>query len=587
MAGDDWLLTVQPPPVGKMPAMIRTAVRLERVAQRQDPWQSLIETAVFHPFLHNLWKPMKTVQARGFTSRWRIGTVLLWLVLACLLPGMLGVAVLFAREYLNGRAQLERDMIATVRAMVQAVDSQLFRTTTVGQVLSTSGVLARHDLAGFHRWAREVIATTHAGINVVLSDESGQQLVNTLREFGEPLPRHGNPEILRRVLATGQPVISEIYIGGVLRKPVVSIDLPVILDGKVTYVLSIGLVPDDFNAILAAQHFPPEWVSAIFDNTGTIAARTHAPEEFVGQKGTLEYIQRIGESREGSMKTVTREGIPTLSVWSRSSVTGWSVGIGIPRKILERDLMYTMTWLSSGLAILLVVGLALAWIAGRKIAGSVHALTEPAVALGKGQLVPIPDVSIQESAEVAAAIRQTGELLATRTAALLAANQELEQLAQVDMLTGLHNRRSANARLRLEFLRLKRSSHPYAVLFMDIDYFKAINDTYGHETGDQVLRHVATVLKSSLRQTDFIARYGGEEFLAILSETSAEGALKIAEIVRSAVAKQAFPVTKQVTVSIGVALALGEDESEEGAVRRADAALYQAKEDGRNAVRSC
>lgn len=122
---------------------------------------------------------------------------------------------------------------------------------------------------------------------------------------------------------------------------------------------------------------------------------------------------------------------------------------------------------------------------------------------------------------------------------------------------------------------------------MDIDYFKAINDAYGHETGDQVLRHVATVLKSSLRQTDFIARYGGEEFLAILSETSAEGALKIAEIVRNAVAKQAFPVARQVTVSIGVALALGEDENEEGAVRRADAALYQAKEDGRNAVRSC
>ena len=82
---------------------------------------------------------MKTVQAGGFTSRWRIGTVLLWLVLACLLPGILGVAILFAREYLNGRAQLERDMIATARAMVQAVDSQLFRTRTVGQVLSTSG----------------------------------------------------------------------------------------------------------------------------------------------------------------------------------------------------------------------------------------------------------------------------------------------------------------------------------------------------------------------------------------------------------------------------------------------------------------
>jgi len=287
------------------------------------------------------------------------------------------------------------------------------------------------------------------------------------------------------------------------------------------------------------------------------------------------------------MKTVTREGIPTLSVWSRSSVTGWSVGIGIPREILERDLMHTMTWLSLGLATLLVIGLGLAWMAGRKIAASVRALTAPAVALGKGQLVPVPEVSIQESAELAAAIGQAGELLAARTAALLAANRELAQLAQVDALTGLQNRKSANERLRLEFLRLQRSSNPYAVLFMDIDFFKEINDTYGHETGDQVLRHMATVLTASLRQTDFVARYGGEEFLAILSETNAEGALTIAEIVRSSVAQQAFPGARQVTLSIGVAMALGEDKDEESAVRRADTALYRAKEDGRNAVRSC
>ena len=537
------------------------------------------------PFEHARLKHLKRLRPHGFTSRWRIGTVLLCLVLACLLPGILGVAVLFSREYLNGRVQLERDMIATARAMVQSVDSRLFRATTVGQVLSTSGALVVHDLAGFHRRAREVIATTKVGMNVVLSDESGQQLVNTLREFGGPLPQHGHLQNLRRVFGTGQPVISEIYIGGVLRKPVVSIDLPVILDGQVAYVLSIGLLPDDFNTILVAQNFPPGWLSAIFDHTGTIAARTHAPEEFVGQKGTAEYIQRISESPEGSMKTVTREGIPTLSVWSRSSLTGWSVGIGIPREILERDLMHTMIWLASGLATLLVAGLGLAWLAGRRIAGSVRALTEPAIALRNGQSVPVPDVSIQESAEVAVALRQTGELLAARSAALLAANHELEQLARVDALTALQNRKSANDRLRLEFLRFKRSGRPYAVLFMDIDHFKEINDTFGHEAGDQVLRHLATVLKESLRETDFVARYGGEEFLAILSETTVEGALAAAETVRGTVAEQSFPDVRQVTVSIGVAMALGEDKNEEAAVRRADAALYRAKEDSRNVVR--
>lgn len=513
--------------------------------------------------------------------------MLLWLVLACLLPGILGVVVLFSREYLNGRAQLEGDMIATARAMVQSVDSQLFRAKTVGQVLVTSSALIPHDLEGFHRRARDVIATTNVGMNVVLSDENGQQLVNTLRKFGEPLPQHGDPEVLGRVFETGQPVISEIYIGGVLRKPVLSIDLPVVLAGKVAYVLSIGLLPNDFNAILAAQNFPPGWVAAIFDHTGTIAARTHAPEKFVGQKGTAEYIQRISESLEGSMKTITREGIPTLSVWSRSSVTGWSVGIGIPRAILERDLMHTMTWLAAGLVTLLVVGLCLAWLAGRRIAGSVRALTAPAIALGHGQSVPIPSVSIDDAAEVAVALHQTGELLAARTAALEAANRELEQLARVDTLTGLQNRKSANERLHLEFLRFKRSGRPYCVLFMDIDCFKEINDTLGHEAGDQVLRHMATVLKDSLRETDFVARYGGEEFLAILSETTVQGALATAEIVRRTVAEQSFPLVGQVTVSIGVAMALDEDKNEEGAVRRADTVLYQAKECGRNAVRSC
>ena len=133
------------------------------------------------------------------------------------------------------------------------------------------------------------------------------------------------------------------------------------------------------------------WIAAIFDHTGTIAARTLAPEEFVGQKATAEFIESFSESLEGSMKTVTLEGIPTLSVWSRSSLTGWTVGIGVPRDLLERDLMYTMTWLASGLAALLVVGLFLAWLAAQKIAGSVRALTDPAIALGKGELVAIPD----------------------------------------------------------------------------------------------------------------------------------------------------------------------------------------------------
>ena len=87
-----------------------------------------------------------------------------------------------------------------------------------------------------------------------------------------------------------------------------------------------------------AQRFPNDWLAAIFDGEGTIAARTLAPEQYVGQKGTAEFVARILQSPEGVMQTQSREGVPTLSAWSRSPATGWSVGVGVARKTLEQSL---------------------------------------------------------------------------------------------------------------------------------------------------------------------------------------------------------------------------------------------------------
>jgi diguanylate cyclase (GGDEF)-like protein len=182
--------------------------------------------------------------------------------------------------------------------------------------------------------------------------------------------------------------------------------------------------------------------------------------------------------------------------------------------------------------------------------------------------------------------RQLEQLVAERTEALQTAIQDLESLARRDALTELQNRLSANERLRLEFLRMKRTGRSYSALLMDIDYFKDINDTYGHETGDHVLKQVADVLQTSIRTTDFVARFGGEEFLVLLPETAEKGALLIAEKIRNAVAERPFPAARQVTISVGVSCARLQDSNEDEAVRRADTALYQAKEQGRNRVQS-
>lgn len=171
-----------------------------------------------------------------------------------------------------------------------------------------------------------------------------------------------------------------------------------------------------------------------------------------------------------------------------------------------------------------------------------------------------------------------------RTTELAAANRELEHLSRHDSLTGLHNRRAGNERLRAEFLRMKRSGGIYTIIMLDIDHFKLINDHHGHAAGDMVLRQVAGALESCVRTTDFVARFGGEEFIIILPDTTTAGAPIIAEKIRTRVAATAIPVIGHITISLGLATAAATDSDEGQAVRAADAALYAAKHAGRNRV---
>lgn len=171
-----------------------------------------------------------------------------------------------------------------------------------------------------------------------------------------------------------------------------------------------------------------------------------------------------------------------------------------------------------------------------------------------------------------------------RTAELERLNLELRSLARRDALTGLANRLAANERLREEHLRFKRSETPYAVLLLDIDYFKRINDTHGHAEGDAVLRHVGQVLRASIRESDFVARFGGEEFLVILPGTDQQSACLVGEKLRLAIESSPVAPMGVVTVSVGGALAMREFANEEDVVQHADRCLYEAKHAGRNRV---
>jgi two-component system, cell cycle response regulator len=163
------------------------------------------------------------------------------------------------------------------------------------------------------------------------------------------------------------------------------------------------------------------------------------------------------------------------------------------------------------------------------------------------------------------------------------------EMAITDALTTLHNRRYMESHLSTLVEQSAARGKPLTVLVLDIDYFKSINDTYGHDAGDDVLREFSQRLKKSIRGIDLACRYGGEEFVVVMPETDMAVATMVAERLRRRIASEPFPIAQgtnsaEVTISIGLAARISASDTAAGILKRADQALYRAKRDGRNRV---
>jgi diguanylate cyclase (GGDEF)-like protein len=181
------------------------------------------------------------------------------------------------------------------------------------------------------------------------------------------------------------------------------------------------------------------------------------------------------------------------------------------------------------------------------------------------------------------------ETLASHAATALTAarlHREVELRSETDPLTRVSNRRRLESDLKSEVARSLRYGHPLSLVMVDVDHFKAVNDDFGHQTGDEVLKKVAFALAEGRRETDSIYRFGGEEFALLLRETDTAGAVEVAERLRAAIPKvvAAVKIKREVTASLGVATVGGAVATAEKLVEAADKALYRAKESGRNRV---
>lgn len=161
---------------------------------------------------------------------------------------------------------------------------------------------------------------------------------------------------------------------------------------------------------------------------------------------------------------------------------------------------------------------------------------------------------------------------------------KLQHMAETDKLTGVYNRHHFVARSEKELLRSLRYHRNFCILLLDIDHFKKVNDNFGHQTGDFVLKELTRLIAHSLRATDIIARWGGEEFIALLPETDIDQGAKAAERIRIAVEAFHFKPAGNITISLGISHFLESDQNIDEIIKRADDALYEAKRAGRNRV---
>ena len=365
------------------------------------------------------------------------------LVWACALPAIIGFALLTDNFYERERTQIQQDTLITARALIQAVDRDLNTGITVALALANSPSLDSGDIAAFYKQAAGALRPEFPGFNFVLSDRDSVQLMNTVRPYGPLLPDPGSAARITKVFETGKPVISDLFIGGALKRPLVAIHVPVLRGDKVLYVISTAYVPERLGQVLKEQRLPPDRVIAILDSTGVVVARTHEAARFVGHKGSPSLLAKLPFKLEDAIEAVTLEGIPVYSMFSRSATSNWAVVIGVPRSVVLSEMLASIKWITAFLLVLLATGFGVAWYFARNIAGSVSALSSAVVRLaGKGGMPAPPQrLSFREADDAIATLR-------TVEAELLRYRHHLENLIEqrtLQLQSAVKQAQTANA----------------------------------------------------------------------------------------------------------------------------------------------
>jgi diguanylate cyclase (GGDEF)-like protein len=382
----------------------------------------------------------------------------------------------------------------------------------------------------------------------------------------------------KQALELKKPLMSEPYIS-ITNRLVVIISHPIIdPSGKFKGSIAGSIYLQEENALKKILGEQSENNNGsyfyVIDASGNLLF--HPNTERIGKPVvTNSVVQKLMAGQSGQQEVTNTEGNRFLAGYSYVREVGWGVVSQTPVSYVEESVFTLLTTMALySLPLLIIVFLLVLWISAQ-LSRPLNRLAHLASRLNKNEALysHIPNINYwnYEANELYKTITQAFNVMRKRT-------EELSFEAQTDPLTGLTNRRSMESILRV----WAEQPMAFSIIMLDLDYFKAVNDKYGHQMGDEVLKFTARIMQAEKREQDFCCRYGGEEFTMLLPDTTSEQAFLLAERIRTQIELMDNPIGKRITLSLGIASYPDTAQDIQSLFKQADQALYEAKKNGRN-----
>ncbi len=282
------------------------------------------------------------------------------LVAGTTLPLILFAAGIVFNNYRQDRQNATQRVLETVRSIRLVLDAEMQRITGALQVLSLTNALRDRDFDGFRRISQGFLDQYGEGGVILVADREGRQVFSSLTSDTASLPLRNNLSVVKKVFTEKQPIYSNLFYGSVKKQMIVTVEVPVLQGDEVLYDISFSPPIAIFQAMIEQQRPSKDWTLSIFDGEGTNFARVPNPQETAGKRASPSLHAEMFRSPEATLTTVSLEGVPLITSFVRSSLTGWTVAAGVAESSLVAPLWRNLAITSVMGAVLLMVGLAFA-----------------------------------------------------------------------------------------------------------------------------------------------------------------------------------------------------------------------------------